>query len=232
MSSNRESIAQGLHSELDALIRSVSQVEGAQPSVHETEEQLWQGIRELGRGLLQLRFEACREAEVVHDQIEVNGTRYEYERTSQRRYVSLFGEVQVKRAYYLNAEVGGWCPLDARLSLPTRSYSDSVQERLSEVSVWVPQDHSLELVERWLGLKIPKGSLQSSASDQALYVEEYYQQREVVLTPVQDSILVATADGKGIPMTRQDSPPVQARRRKGSKKTAKKEAIVTALYSR
>ena len=49
--------------------------------------------------------------------------------------------------------------------------------------------------------------------------------------PVQDRILVATADGKGIPMTRQDSPPAQARRRKGSQKTAKKEAMVTALYS-
>src|SRR5208282_1042326 len=36
---------------------------------------------------------------------------------------------------------------------------------------------------------------------------------------------------KGIPMTRTDSPPVQARRSKGDKKTAKKEAIVTALYS-
>lgn len=231
MSSNSESIAQGLHSELDELIRSVSQVEGAQPSAHETEEQLWKGIRELGRGLMQLRFKACHEAEVVHDRIEVNGTCYEYERTSQRRYVSLFGEVQVERAYYLNTEQGGWCPLDALLSLPTRSYSDSVQERLSEVSVWVPQDHSLALVERWLGLKIPKGSLQSSASDQALYVEEYYQQREGVLVPAQDSILVATADGKGMPMTRQDSPPIQARRGKGNKKTAKKEAIVTALYS-
>jgi hypothetical protein len=33
MSSSSERIAQGLHGELDALIRSVSQVEGAQPSV-------------------------------------------------------------------------------------------------------------------------------------------------------------------------------------------------------
>jgi hypothetical protein len=42
---------------------------------------------------------------------------------------------------------------------------------------------------------------------------------------------VVTADGKGIPMTRQDSPPPAARRSKGQKKTAKKEAMVTALYS-
>lgn len=93
MASTSESIAQELHGELEALIRSVSQVEGAQPSAHETEERIWQGIRELGRGLMQLRFEACRAAEVVHDRIEVNGTSYEYERTSQRRYVCSAGKI-------------------------------------------------------------------------------------------------------------------------------------------
>ena len=85
----------------------------------------------------------------------------------------MFGEVQIRRAYYLSEEYGGVCPLDAALSLPERSYSESVQERLSELNVWLPQDPSVALVERWLGLKIPKGSLQNSASDQALYVADY-----------------------------------------------------------
>jgi hypothetical protein len=231
MSSNSQSIAQRLHGELDELISRVSQVAGTQPSVHETEEQLWAGMLALGRGLMQMRFEALSEAEVVYDVVAANGVCYDYQRQSQRGYVSLFGEVRVKRAYYLNTEQGGLWPLDAALSIPERCYSDSVQERLSEVNVWVPQEHSLALLERWLGLKIPKGSLQSSASEQALYVEDYYQQRPVAAAPVQDSILVASADGKGIPMTRTDSPPLQARRTKGSKKTAKKEAIVTTLYS-
>lgn len=231
MTSKSASIGQRLHGELDALISRMSQVDGAQPSAHETEEQLWQGMLVLGRELMQLRFEAYREAEVVQDAVEVSGVSYRYKWSSERRYVSLFGEVRIKRAYYLSEEYGGVCPLDAALSLPERCYSDSVQERLSELNVWVPQDYSLALVERWLGLKIAKGSLQQSASDQALYVEDYYRQRPVWAAPDQDSILVASADGKGIPMTRADSPPVQARRTKGLKKTAKKEAIVTALYS-
>jgi len=158
---------------------------------------------------MQLRFEACREAEDIQEAVEVNGESYGYERQSGRVYVSLFGEVRVVRAYYLNAERGGLCPLDAALSLPELSYSDSVQERLSEVNVWIPQEQSVALMERWLGLKIAKGSLQSSSSQQALYVEDYYEQRQSGPAPAQDSILVATADGKGIPMTRQDSPPLQ-----------------------
>src|SRR5258708_38802170 len=73
--------------------------------------------------------------------------------------------------------------------------------------------------------------MQRGARDQAGYAAGYY--REGVVAPVEteDSILVVTADGKGIPMTRADSPPVQARRSKGQKKTAKKEAIVTAVYN-
>jgi hypothetical protein len=186
---------------------------------------------DLGRGLMQLCFTAQHEAEVIHDEVEVNGVRDGYRGSRQRGYVSLFGEVQVARAYYWSVEGGGLCRLDGALSLPERCYSDSVQERLGEVTVWVPQEHSLALLERWLGLKIPKGSLQSSTAEQALSVEDDYQQHPVVVAAPQDNILVATADGKGIPMTRPDSPPVQARRSKGSKKTAKKEAIVTALYS-
>lgn len=231
MSSEQESIAQRLHGELDVLIRQVSQVEGRQPCIRDTEEQLWAGMLALGRGLMQLRFEACRAAEVRQDRIEVQGMTYDYQRQSSRAYVSLFGEVRLERAYYWNPEQGGVCPLDAALSMPARCYSDSVQERLSEVNVWVPQDHSLALFERWLGLTIPKGSLQNSTSEQALYVEDFYAQHVVPAAPAQDTILVATADGKGIPMTRQDSPPPTARRSKGQPKTAKKEAIVTALYS-
>jgi hypothetical protein len=231
MPSTTVSLAQKLQRELDGLIQRVSTVEGEPSSVHAIEEQLWKAMLGLGRELLQLHLEARYEAEVVHDWVSVNGVEDEYQRTSQRGYVSLFGEVQVKRAYYLNAAQGGVCPLDAALSVPERCYSDSVQERLSELNVWIPQAQSLALMERFVDLKIPKGSLQSSVRDQGQSVERYYQQRPVGPTPAQDSILVATADGKGIPMTRADSPPPAARRSKGDKKTAKKEAIVTALYS-
>ena len=167
MSSNRESIARTLNGTLNEIINKLSTVKGTQPSVHDTEEQVWEVLLALGRGLMQLRFEACYEAEVIQDKLEVDGAAYAYQRDSERAYVSLFGAVVVKRAYYLNVERGGLFPLDAVLSLPERSYSDSVQERLSDLNVWVPQAQSLKLLERWLGLKVPKGSLQSSVEEQA-----------------------------------------------------------------
>ena len=107
MSSTLDSIAQKLHGELDAIIQRVSSVGGVASSVHAMEEELWVGMLKLGQKLMQLYFETQYAAEVVHDQVIVNGVPYAYERSSQRAYVSLFGEVTVKRAYYLNATEGG-----------------------------------------------------------------------------------------------------------------------------
>jgi hypothetical protein len=76
MTSNSESIAQKLHDELDELIRQVSRPGEPPQSAHAAEEQLWQGMLALGRGLMQLCFTAQSEAEVVRDVLEVNGVCY------------------------------------------------------------------------------------------------------------------------------------------------------------
>ncbi len=56
MASTNESIAQRLPGALDALSRQGSQVEGAQPSIRDTEEQLGVGMLAVGRGLMPVRF--------------------------------------------------------------------------------------------------------------------------------------------------------------------------------
>src|SRR5258706_3566241 len=143
MSSDNESIAQRLHGELDALIRRVSEVEGEQPSIRDTEEQLWTGMLGLGRGLMQLRFEACSAAEVRSDHIEVQGIGYDYQHQSSWAYVSLFGEVRLERAYYWNIEAGGAWPLVDALSMPGLRYSCCVQRAVGVMNHWLAADTSL-----------------------------------------------------------------------------------------
>lgn len=98
MSSDKERIAQRLHRALDGLIGRMSEVEGNQPSIRDTEEAVWAGRLALGRGLMQLGFEACSAGEVGHDQIEVQGVSDEYQHQSSRAYGSLFGEVRLSRS--------------------------------------------------------------------------------------------------------------------------------------
>jgi hypothetical protein len=229
MPSNSNSITEEIREELEYLIKAVTGEE--KQTADQVERNVWQGVLKLARGLMQLFFTVQSEREEKHKQWEEKGRTYDYMGQTTRTYSSLFGEVEVKRAYYWKKGAGGKHLLDAELSLPERSYSDCVQELMGALAIWIPQERSLELIADLFGLDIPKGSLQASSSDQAEYVAAYYNQRAAPPAAEPDRILVATADGKGIPMTRQDSPPRQARRGKGKQKTAKKEALVTAVYS-
>ncbi len=231
MTSTSESIAESVREELETLLGMVMSDRSEGLTADQVERKLWQDVLELGRHLMQLFFTVSSERETRHQAIEDEGVRYAHQGQPTRQYVSLFGPVEVKRHYYWSKGAGGQHPLDAELSLPERIYSNCVQEMMGAIEVWVPQDNTLALIEQFFGLSIPKGSLQSSVADQAVYVDDYYDQRPAPKTPDGDTILVVTADGKGIPMARQDSPPPQARRSKGQKKTAKKKAIVTAAYT-
>ena len=231
MSLTSMSIAENARNELENLLDFVMSDEQEQPTAYHAERHLWKGVLLLGRLLMQLFFTVHSEREKRHKAIEVKGQRLARSGQPGRQYVSLFGVVEDKRHHYWKKGQGGVHPLDATLSIPERIYSDCVQELLTAMEVWIPQDQTLDLLASWFDLTIPKKSLQESAADQSAYMADYYAQRPPPKTPVQDTILVVTADGKGIPMTRKGSPPPSARRGKGKNKTATKEAIITAGYT-
>jgi len=225
------SIAENIRAEAEKLIEMVSG-EGSQcPTAHEIEDQLWRELLAMGQQLMQLFFTTCEKQEARQKVYEVEGIAYGYAGQKKRQYVSLFGEVAVWRACYWSKGLGSHFPLDERLSLPPRSFSDLVQARVSELTVYMPYGDATELFARWLGWTLPKRSSEQMNADHVDYVAAYYAAHVVPAPPTSDTILVVSADGKGIPRTRQDSPPLEARRGRGEKKTAKKDATVTALYT-
>jgi len=225
------SIAQDIRAEVEELIEMVSGESSQAKTAYEIEGQLWWRMLGLARQLLQLFFVMREKQEVRHQTVEVESLRYGYVGQRKRRYVSLFGEVCVRRACYWCRGEGSHYPLDAALSLPARSFSDWVQERVSELSLLMPYAETIGICASWLGLDLPKRSAEHIHGDHGVYMRAYYEDCDVADAANEDRILVVSADGKGIPMTRQDSPPPEARRGRGQKKTAKKEATVTALYS-
>ena len=73
--------------------------------------------------------------------------------------------------------------------------------------------------------------METGIQEDAVDVETFYVQKAIPAPETEGSILVVQADGKGVPMKR-DQPAVQAARlSKGQKRTKKKEAIVTAHYT-
>jgi hypothetical protein len=230
MSSNSTTIADDIRSNIEEIIEMVSGEDAQKATADAMERQIWWGILAVGAALLKLFFAIRSELEAKPKQLEIEKELYEYIDQTERNYVSVFGPVKVERAYYWK-KGGGKHPLDEGLSLPERSYSDWVQEMVGELSVTRPEDEAVGLLERWFRLNIPKRSAQHVIGEHSELVEEYYMQNEAPKVDKADTIMVALADGKGIRMNRKDSPPPEARRGKGKPKTAKKEAIVTGLYT-
>ena len=221
------SIAQDIRAEVEELIEMVSSADSQTKTAYEIEGQLWWRMLGLARQLLQLFFVMREKQEVRHKAYEVDAITYGYVGQRERAYGSLFGEVKVRRACYWRKGEGSQYPLDATLSLPARRFSDWVQERVSELSLLMPYAEATGICASWLGLDLAKRSAEQINGDHGAYYEDC----AVAEAANEDRILVVSADGKGIPMTRDDSPPPEARRGRGQKKTAKKEATVTAIYS-
>ena len=225
------SIAEKIRAEVEEVIEWVSGESSQSKTAHEIEGQLWWKMLALGQLLMQLFFTTQEQEEVKQKVYESEGGVYPYIGQRERKYVSIFGEVRVNRAGYWRKGKGIQFPLDDRLSLPNRSFSDMVQARVSELSVMVTYEEAVTIFSKWMGWDLHKRCAEQINADHADEVAVYYETRSTPETPASDTILVVSADGKGIPMTRQDSPPPEARRGRGEKKTAKKEATVTALYT-
>jgi hypothetical protein len=89
----------------------------------------------------------------------------------------------------------------------------------------------LETLVRLLMLDLPKLALETGIAEHSQMVKKYYEQKARFPKDEEGPILVAQADGKGVPLVRQEVEKLKVRRKKGDKKTAKKEAIATAVYS-
>lgn len=225
------SIAENIRTEVETLIELVSGPASQQQTAYEIEGQLWWRMLALGRLFLDLFFASRSTEEDRQTAYVSDGVSYPYEGERSRRYVSLFGEVTIRRAYYRLKGQGGYFPLDEKLSLPKRCYSDWVQERVAALSVTRPYDEALALLSGWLALDLSKRSAEAIDADHAEYMRAYDEQREAPPLGDEDSIMVVSADGKGIPMIRSDSPAPESRQGDKSRKTAKKEATLTTIYT-
>ena len=136
------------------------------------------------------------------------------------------------RHYFTAPGHDGLCPLDAALSLPARCYSDLLREWAAYGTTDESYRESQTVLERMLGVSLSLQAIETSVADAGGDVAAFYEQPvESTTLPTGGAILVVQADGKGVPMVQPSpvAPPV--RLGKGQKRTTKKEAVVTSLYT-
>ena len=231
MSSNSTLIIHQLHHDFQELIEYVTGEGSWSRTAHEVEFTLFRKLLALGAQLLRLFF--AQRASVRPDEpvCTPDGKKLEYTDMRPTTYFSVFGKMQFRRHYFHAPGHSGVCPLDAELSLPPRCYSDLLRDWAEFSATNESYTESLRVLEHIFGLALSKQALETGIQEDAIDVESYYVQKAIPSPETEGSILVVQADGKGVPMKR-DQPAVQAARRsKGQKRTKKKEAIVTAHYT-
>jgi len=231
MSSNSVQIVHQVHREFHELVEYVTGEQSQSRTAYEVELTLFRRLLALGAQLLRLFFIQRASVRPSGPVYTPDGVRMRYHDQRATSYFSVFGKVRFRRHYFHAPGQGGFCPLDAELSLPPRCYSDLLRDWAEYCITNESYDESIKVLERILGLSVSKLALETGVQEDAADVEAFYEQKPVPPPEDEGSILVVQADGKGVPMVRALPAPQSARRSKGEKRTKKKEAIVTAIYT-
>jgi len=231
MSSNSVQIIHQLHRDFQELVEYVTGEESQSRTAYEVELTLFRRLLALGLQLLRLFFIQRASVRPRDPVYAPDGTRLKYHDMRQTTYFSVFGKVQFQRHHFHAPGHEGICPLDAELSLPPRCYSDLLRDWAEYCITDESYNESIRVLKRILGLSISKLALETGVQEDAADVVTFYEQKAVPPPEEEGPILVAQADGKGVPMMRHEPAVLPARRGKGQKRTKKKEAVVTAIYT-
>jgi hypothetical protein len=228
---NLEELAR-MGSDLATFVRRAA-IEGV--AAHEAEKDIWQRILAMGRQAFG-QFLATQGDGNVGETIEMDDGK-ELRRLAephQRTYRSIFGPFELSRFVYGTREGQRieFVPLDARLELPESEFSYVLQDWAGTHFVEEAFDRSAETLGTILGFSLSVDSLERLSRKMAESVADFRQSLTKPPADEEGEILVATADGKGIPMRRPaDQRPIGARRRKGEKANKKQMATLGCVYT-
>jgi hypothetical protein len=231
MSFNSTQMIHQLRVDFERLLALVTSPEAHTATMDQMERSLFRHVLRLGYKLLQLFVISRVEAESHTPLTRNDGMMLPYHSQKPRDYFSIFGKLTFERAYFYARGQSGQCPLDEALSLPERCYSDLLMESAELLGVEGAYSKGLRTVARLLGLDVSELALETAVAEHSQTVRAYYAQQRPFPSVEEGPILVAQADGKGVPMVRRETADLKVRRGKGDKKTRKKEAIATAVYT-
>jgi hypothetical protein len=230
MALNTESIVPQLRRDFETLVDYVTGPASAEHEVYTVELHLFRRLLALGAALLGLFFRT-RAAACPPTPVAPDGQPMANQGRRSVRYISIFGPLWVARHYFTATGHASHTPLDAALSLPATAYSDLLREWGAYGDTEQAYRENQTLLERLLGLTLSVQTLEQQMLRSAVDVDAFYAQPVEATDPTTEgTILVAQADGKGVPMIK-DATAQPVRLGKGQKRGTKKEAIVTALYT-
>ena len=219
--------------EFAALEAWLASSQSLQLPLHQIEcQQLTKG-REVQRLLLQAHLQHRGLGDVgkaLRVKQEDGEVMYTHRRLGTRSLKTIFGPVEIVRMGYSLDGAPSIYPLDQALALPARSFSYELQRRLVKAAVQNPFHESVAAIADLTGVTVPKRSLEEILPDAAQDFDAFYRERSP--EPATGAILVASVDGKGIPMVKPGGAQPKLRLTKGQKTNRKKMATVATVFTR
>lgn len=213
-----------------ALIDDVTNDESRSRTAYEVERTLFRRLLDLGAALLRRFFTNRAAARPSEPRTTPGGRHMRSTGLRETTYVSVFGTVRFARQYDTAPGHPGTCPLDAELSLPKRCSSDLLRAWFTYGATEGSYRATQALLNHILGQTRSVQALETGMQDTAGDATAFFAQPSAP-PPVDPTatILVAQADGTGVPLTQSRHDQQPARLQRGQKRSTKKEAIVTRL---
>jgi len=170
----------------------------------ELEERVQQGVRELGRLLMQAQLDLRAKQEVPPAMVlGADGVPRTHRRSgTERDLATIFGEVDVTRVAFQARGATSLFPLDGELNLPHEKYSHGLRKLSALEAVRGSFDDAVAAVERTTGVHVPKRQAEELVARAAVDFEGFYEDNArappVEVTP--HHLLCLSLDGKGIVM--------------------------------
>ena len=221
---------------LQKIRRYVEQAADSGERIDRVERELFAQLLELGLTLLRAFVDGQGDGNAGPN-VAIDGV--ELRRLSgprERRYLSVFGELAIKRRVYARREGQKieHVPLDARLGLPEGEFSYVLMDWLQRLCVKESFREAVTDLRAVLNLAPSERAAEQMNQHVAQDAEVFQVHQSPPDPDTEGEILVATADGKGVPMRRplaEQPHRSHPRRGKGEKANKKQMAYVGAAYS-
>jgi hypothetical protein len=223
-------------SQVNELSAYVHQAVSTGVAIHETEAGIWQHILAIGRSALEFYLSLQGDGDIGETVELENGKRARRLPARQsREYQSVFGSFRLERWVY-GSRVGQrieCVPLDSRLQLPESKFSYLLQDWDQALAVESPYAQVNQTLERILGFSQSSDSLERMNRQMSESVSAFEKARPAPPLATAGQLIVASADGKGVPIRHPaDSPTIAGHRpNRGPKPNRKRMATVGAIYT-
>lgn len=225
-----------LQAELDKLKSYVQQSVQTGEAIHTVEQGIWERMLKLGHRALGLYLSLQGDGDRGDTlSLETGETVCRLPQLQGRTYQSIFGSFHLERAVY-GTRVGQkivCVPLDSRLQLPEGKFSYLLQDWDQSLAVESPYAQVSNTLERILGWPQSSDSLERMNRQMSQSVSKFEASRPAPPVASAEQLIVASADGKGVPIRHTaDSPTIAGHRTKrGPKPNRKRMATVGAVYT-